>query len=87
MQKKFVFISITILVLLGMAGVIYYHEVRTTSLSQQPTPSQTVSPTVNKIADWKIYTNTSYRYSIQYPADQHVLNVLDESYATNTMRS
>lgn len=41
--------------------------------SPSPTLSASPTPTPNPTANWKIYTNTQYKYSVKYPADYSVI--------------
>jgi len=90
-QKGFVeLLIIGIVLLLAVAGGAYYFgtqksqapvtsspsPIAQVSLLPTPIPDETANP--DSIgANWKTYTNTSYKYSIQYPRDWELLKSSD----------
>lgn len=57
---------------LGAFGVKFLNQKQNQpplALTPTLTPSPTPTPTPNPTGDWKIYTNTQYKYSFKYPAD------------------
>ena len=58
-----------ILVVAGVAFGAYQLGQRRIQPQPSPSPEAVVSPTPDPTADWLIYTNTEYGYSIKYPKD------------------
>jgi len=63
----------SILGLLVAAGLVFggykLAQIRQVQLQPTPTPVVVPTPTPEPTADWKIYTNTKYGYSIKYPSE------------------
>lgn len=87
MQKGqvLIFLLIGILIIAGI-GVVYYLSRSTspkpsatpTVVSQTPQPTASSPATPDETADWKIYTNTTFGYSIRFPDTYEVSSQSDK---------
>ena len=73
-NRGFVPILILVLIALGAAGYFGYKYFRPTTSINNPTPFPTPTIGINPKTGWKIYTNTKYGYSFEYPS-QWLINL------------
>jgi hypothetical protein len=69
--KIVLFVCLGLLLVGGLVFAGYQLGKRKTQpiLQLIPTPTAVATPTPDSTADWKIYTNTKYRFSLKYPPD------------------
>ena len=71
--KKIGIFSLVILVLVAVVGLVFLvlkHQLPLSGTpAVTPTPELTVSPIPDFAADWQIYTNRQYGYSVYYPQE------------------
>jgi hypothetical protein len=60
-------IALLILALVGVGAYYFGSRKTTTSITPELVPTQTPTPTLNPMANWKIYTNSFHGYTIKYP--------------------
>lgn len=92
-QKGFapILIILSIVLLLGVAGGVYYFGKSQTPKPQTPQPTITPSPTpdashaptgAGETANWKIYNNQKYQFTFKYPTNWQLIEKGDSGAIT-----
>ena len=94
-QKGFapILIVLILAVAISVGGYLVYQQSRLKP-TPTPTPQQTAQPTstpdtnpvlngTGETANWKTYTNTKYKYAVEYPSDWEVTSVTADAFPEN----
>ena len=68
---------VIVIVLVGLGGLLFY-SLQKGYITTSPTPivSPTPSELIDEIANWKTYENEIYKFSIKYPTDWEIKEVV-----------
>lgn len=77
-EKGLAPIIIVLLIALGIGGYLVYQNQNKTT----PIPPQQTEQAIDKTANWKLYTNKTYGYSIKYPPEFYVKPPITEKIVT-----
>ena len=82
-SSKWLWITFVLIILVGIVFFVWvYRQNIKNTVATKPTVSTTVSSAVST-ANWKVYTNTKYDYSIKYPQNLTISFIDDGSAAAS----